>query len=203
MQAPATHRPNAVPLRPSLAQADFQRAAARLGIDVAAVKAVCAVEAPRGGFLSTGEPTILFERHKFYDYTDGRFYKDNPDICNPRAGGYGPYSAQHDRLQRATKLDRAAALKATSWGMFQILGVNYSQAGFPTLQAFINAMYRSESDQLDAFVAFVANDRHLANALKAHDWAAFAKGYNGPGYAKNSYDKKLAAAYAEAAAEGQ
>jgi hypothetical protein len=29
------------------------------------------------------------------------------------------------------------------------------------------------------------------------NWAAFAKGYNGPGYAKNAYDVKLAQAYAK------
>ncbi|NBT89135.1 MAG: DUF3380 domain-containing protein, partial [Flavobacteriaceae bacterium] len=32
--------------------------------------------------------------------------------------------------------------------------------------------------------------------LKAKDWAGFAKGYNGPAYAKNAYDTKLAGAYA-------
>ena len=31
--------------------------------------------------------------------------------------------------------------------------------------------------------------------LAAHDWAGFARGYNGPGYAQNAYDTKLAAAY--------
>jgi peptidoglycan hydrolase-like protein with peptidoglycan-binding domain len=35
----------------------------------------------------------------------------------------------------------------------------------------------------------------LIKALNSHDWQAFARGYNGPGYAKNAYDKKLAAAY--------
>jgi hypothetical protein len=28
-------------------------------------------------------------------------------------------------------------------------------------------------------------------ALKAHDWAKVARGWNGPGYAKNKYDIKL------------
>jgi hypothetical protein len=27
------------------------------------------------------------------------------------------------------------------------------------------------------------------------DWAKFARGYNGPGYAQNAYDVKLAQAY--------
>ena len=36
----------------------------------------------------------------------------------------------------------------------------------------------------------------MAEALRKKNWAAFAKAYNGPGYAKNQYDTKLAAAYA-------
>jgi hypothetical protein len=41
----------------------------------------------------------------------------------------------------------------------------------------------------------------LINALKNKDWKAFARGYNGVGYAKNSYDIKLANAYKKWAAK--
>jgi len=40
----------------------------------------------------------------------------------------------------------------------------------------------------------------MAEALRKRNWAAFAKAYNGPGYAKNQYDTKLAASYATFAA---
>ena len=30
---------------------------------------------------------------------------------------------------------------------------------------------------------------------KEHDWAGFARKYNGPGYAENAYDQKLKNAY--------
>jgi len=52
---------------------DFKEAAETLGVEVAIIKAVCEVEAPMGGFLRTGEPVILFERHKFHQFTDGIF----------------------------------------------------------------------------------------------------------------------------------
>lgn len=186
---------DAVAAKPTLTEADFERAARALGVAVAAIKAVTEVEAPKGGFLATGEPTILFERHKFRQYTGGKWDKQHPDLSNRTPGGYGPVSAQHGRLQRAAELDRDAALKATSWGRFQILGVNHVQAGFAKLQDFINAMYRGEGAQLDAFVSFIKADTALHAALKACDWARFARGYNGPTYAKNQYDKKLAAAF--------
>ncbi len=38
---------------------------------------------------------------------------------------------------------------------------------------------------------------HLDDEIRAHNWAAFARGYNGAAYAKNAYDKKLAAAFAK------
>ena len=74
------------------------------------------------------------------------------------------------------------------------MGFNFEKAGFPNLQSFINAMYRSEGAQLLAFVNFVKNEG-LDKYLKKQDWAGFARRYNGSGYAKNKYDLKLANAY--------
>src|SRR5690606_3942753 len=143
--------PSRCSMKPRLTEADFQRAAAALEVPVNVIKAVTQVEARGRGFLSTGEPVILFERHIFRRETDGRFDRTHPDLSNPIPGGYGPSSAQHSRLQRAARLDREAALRSASWGMFQIMGFNFERAGHPTLQSFINAMYRSEGDHLDAF----------------------------------------------------
>lgn len=184
-------------MKPRLTEDDFRLAAQSLGVPVAVVKAVCEVEAPGGGFEDDGEVRILFERHKFSQHTGGRFDKSHPHISNPRWGGYGKSSAQHGRLAEAAALDRDAALKSASWGKFQILGENYEQAGFRTLQAFINAMHAGEPDQLEAFVAFVKADPVMHFALQSKAWAKFARRYNGPAYAKNEYDRKLAEAYAK------
>jgi len=181
----------------TLTSEDFTRAAETLGVDVASIKAVAQIEAPNGGFLATGEPTILFERHVFSKRTQGRFDATHPSISNQTPGGYGPTSAQHGRLAEAAKLDRTAALESASWGKFQLMGFNHQTAGYMTLQGFINAMYESEGKQLDAFVSFLKNDRGGAihRALKAQDWAMFAKLYNGPSYAKHNYDGRLRDAY--------
>ena len=50
---------------PSLTEADYAAAAGRLGCSVAAIKAVAKVESKGSGFLPSGEPRILFERHVF------------------------------------------------------------------------------------------------------------------------------------------
>jgi hypothetical protein len=190
-------------VKPPLTDADFRDAAAALRCDVAAVRAVTEVEAPRGAFLPTGEPTILFERHIFSRLTrrrfDGERAPDLPDECSllssPVPGGYGPVSAQHARLAAAAKLDRDAALKSASWGMFQILGLYHAEAGHATLQGFVNAMYRGAGEHLRAFVSLVLA-RRLDSALREHRWADFALRYNGKGYRKNRYDIKLAEAHA-------
>jgi hypothetical protein len=80
------------------------------------------------------------------------------------------------------------------------MGSNYKAAGFTSVRAFVKAMTQSEADHLRAFVSFVGADAKMKKALRDRDWAAFAKAYNGKGYAKNKYDEKLAAAYKKFAA---
>ncbi|MGH8429622.1 MAG: N-acetylmuramidase family protein [Solimonas sp.] len=189
-------------MKPTLNEADFADAAQALGCEVAAVKAVCAVEAPRGGFNPDDTPVTLFEGHKFYAFTCGKFRVQAPDLCYPKwtRAHYGKsWQAEQERLARACRLDREAALKSASWGKFQIMGFNHGQAGHPVLQAFVNAMYESEGAQLKAFVRFVKTTG-LAPALQRRDWAGFARGYNGPAYEANDYHTKLAQAYQGATA---
>jgi hypothetical protein len=162
-----------------------------------ALRAIAVVEAGRGGaFLPTGEPVILFERHVFHRLTAGKFDSVAPDLSAPtEAAGYGTFKAQHARLADAVKLDRIAALKSASWGLFQIMGENHAQAGYPDIQRFVNAMYRSVDDHLRALVVFIRNDDRLVDAIRAKDWTAFARTYNGPAFANSRYDKRIAEAY--------
>lgn len=180
----------------TLSEVDYVSAAERLDVEPAVIKAVAEVESRGDGFLDTGEPVILFERHKFHRHTGGLFSAANPDISNPKSGGYGKTEDQHARLQKAVALDRDAALESASWGKFQVLGENWESLGYASLQEFINAMYRSEADHLDAFLRYVEVNG-LADALRKHRWATFARGYNGKNYKINNYDVRLARAYAK------
>lgn len=179
----------------ALTDKDYRTAAEALGVDVATIKAVAEVESAGDGFLSNGQPKILFEGHWYHKLTGGKYTNpENANISYPSWKRDYYRENQHARLAKAVRLDREAALKSASWGKFQIMGFNFAKAGFPNLQSFINAMYRSEGAQLMAFVNFVKNTG-LAAPLRKKDWAGFARGYNGPGYAKNRYDVKLANAY--------
>lgn len=173
-------------------------AAWMLGCDVAAIRAVAEVESgPQGAFLDSGEPVILYEGHVFHRLTGGRFDARYPDLSFPKwkPGAYGTVSEQHLKLQRAAVLDRESALKACSWGLFQVLGSNHRAAGYPTVQRMVTAAYRSVDDHLRMFVNFIQSKGELIDALRAHDWPAFAAAYNGNGYRQNKYDEKMAAAY--------
>jgi hypothetical protein len=175
-----------------LVEQDFKEAASVIGCEVATIKAVVAVESAGSGFDSKGRPKILFEGHYFYRLTNGKYGKS--DISYPKwVKTYYKYD-QYDRLDRAAKLDREAALRSTSWGLFQIMGNNFSKCGFSKLQDFINAMYKSEKTQLLAFCNFVKS-AGLDDELVRKDWVGFAYGYNGKGYLSNNYHKKLEVAY--------
>jgi hypothetical protein len=186
----------------------YAAAAWLLMCDVAAMKAVGRVEAgPQGAFDDQGRPVILFEAHVFNRLTKGRFLgRRAPGISGEAGviarrawypGTYGASSIQHARLDAAAALDREAALKSASWGLFQIMGENHERAGYSTIQRFVNAAYRSADDHLRMLVNFIRRDERLVDAIRSYDWATFARIYNGPGYRANKYDEKMATAYAE------
>lgn len=177
----------------------------RLGIEPALLKAVQIVEAAgRDGFLSDGKPQILFEGHIMYK----EFHKKFPDrdldyLCKRFSmvfypkwdkskyfGGLGEYK----RLELAKEIDEECALKATSWGMFQIMGFNHNLCGCKDVFDFVHKMSESHEKQLELMYYFMNNSGCLKE-LKEKDWAGFAKKYNGPGYAQNAYDQKLRNAY--------
>lgn len=180
-----------------LTESDFDRAANALGVSVPAIKAVAEVESRGEGFLDTGEPKILFEPHIFSRLTGGVYDKSHPDISYPKwkHDAYGTVSSQHGKLQRAAALDRDAAMQSASWGLFQVMGFNWKAAGFKSLQAFVNAMYKGVDGHMDALVGFISGDHDMLRALQNLRWGDFARLYNGPGYKANRYDEKMAASY--------
>ncbi|TPQ24257.1 N-acetylmuramidase domain-containing protein [Methylomonas koyamae] len=167
-----------------------------LGVAQPAVWAVLSVETRGFGFLKDRRPQILFERHIFHNQTAGRFDSSAPDISDSKAGGYIGGAAEYDRLHRALGLDQAAALRSASWGIGQVMGFNFEDAGFATVDAMVAALVADENAQLLAMTNFIKANG-LAGAMQKGKWDAFARGYNGPSFEKNQYDTRLAAAHAQ------
>lgn len=181
-----------------LTENDYVQAASMIGCDVAAIRAVDDVESNGAGFGPDGRPTILFEPHVFSRLTQRRFDSTHGGVSYLK-WGTKPYprdqKARWDQLLYAAKLDRDAAYQSASYGRFQIMGFNFASCAFSTVHDFVEAMGRSERDQLFAFAQFVLFN-HLDDELREHRWADFAERYNGPAFRKNAYDTKLAAAHA-------
>jgi hypothetical protein len=184
-----------------LAAADLVRAADQLGVNLASVRAVNEVESRGQGFLPDGRPVILFERHVFYKQLQEHGIDPEPiaakypNICAQERGGYHGGAAEYIRLETAKQIHLAAAYESASWGAFQVMGYHWSALGYASASEFVRLMQQDEASHLDAFVRFIAHEAPLLAALKARKWPAFAKGYNGPAYAANLYDVKLARAY--------
>jgi len=148
------------------------------------------------GFRDDRRPHILFERHKFRQFTNGQFDAAAPDLSGP-PGAYGSSVSQYARLERAINLCAAAnigeepALKSASWGIGQVMGFNHTAAGFASAVSMATAMVDSEDAQLLAMANFL-EDAGLAKHLRNRDWRKFAIGYNGPAQWKNKYEVKLA-----------
>lgn len=177
----------------ALSSDGLAQVSASLGVYAPEIWTVLAVETSGCGYLPDRRPQILFERHIFHRLTNGQY--DDGDISDPSPGGYGPRGAQqYHRLARAIGKDRAAALQSASWGIGQIMGMNYARAGFENVEDMVAAMSDSEDRQLSAMAAFLRRTG-LAASLQAHDWASFARGYNGPNYALNRYDIRLNSEY--------
>jgi hypothetical protein len=203
-----------------LTDADFARAAQSLGCTVPQIRAVWEVESGGGwfkdvradilardgpgGFLDGPNlPKILFEAHKFDEFTKGKYRSTHPNLSSAKWNRalYVGGEAEYLRLYAAMQLDREAALKSASVGGAQIMGYNHKLAGYATVDGFWAAMKRSEAAHLDAFVSFV-KAAGLADKLRrisrVHaDCAPFAAGYNGSGYRANQYDAKLAKAFSK------
>lgn len=196
--------PSANPAR--LSEPDYVAAAARIGAEVAAVQAVAQVEAGgRVGFGSDGRPVIRYELHKFHDRTGGIYDRSHPHLSQPTlaagnrfhtGGQANEWSLMYGAmiLRDGTGKRRAQdAWQSASWGMFQVMGFNYA-VDWSTIDAFVSDMFVSEVQHLRAFLGFV-RARHLQNSLITHDWAQFARLYNGPDYATNNYDTNIGNAF--------
>lgn len=175
------------------------------GIHPAALLAVKLIESgTKSGFLDSGKPQILFEGQVFYKYLKAnvksldmnKLCAQYPNIVYPKwdRSKYFGGEKEWTRLEQARKINMKYANYAASWGMFQVMGFNYKTCGCKSIDEFVEKMCTSQEQQLLLALNFLKNS-NLMVPLQKRQWATFAKGYNGPGFAQNKYHIKLQAAY--------
>jgi len=197
--------------KPSLSA--LRKAAKKLGVELSVIRAVFQTETGGQTYTKDGRIKILYERHYFSRFTHGKYDKDRDisaptpfkgkthkekgkEVATPEIDQYGNPSNQYRRFEKAKKLDEEAAYSSISYGSFQIMGSNYKDAGYKSAKEFGDAMFSADEDKmLDAFTNYISANHAMRKALLNHDWATFARLYNGPSYKDNKYDTKMAENY--------
>lgn len=175
---------------------DLPRIGHRIGVGEDEIHAVMDVEAAGTGFDNKGRPRMLFEPHIFYRELKDRSQRDRAvkaRLAYPKWRRNYPKDS-YPRLLRAMEINPIAALRSSSWGLGQLMGFNHRLAGYDSVVDMVADFMEDEDNHLEAMIAFIVN-AGLDDELRTHNWAGFARGYNGPGFAKNAYDVKLRKAY--------
>lgn len=191
-----------------LSEKDLIDFAGKFDLKLAAVKAVNQIESSGKGFLADKRPKILFEGHIFWRQLKERgidpasfLTEESKDVLYNRwtrkyyLGGVREY----ERLEKAQNLSsnpkvKEAALASASWGSYQIMGFHAVKLGYSSVAEFVSEMGIHERNHLEAFGRYLVTFGCMKH-LKSLNWASFAKCYNGPGYAANKYDVKIAEAF--------
>lgn len=181
-----------------LTDADFERVARELDVETAAIKAVVSIEAGSAmqGFWAPGVPVINFDPTMYRKYAPKAKNKAGAKGETVPAGLTGYARSEWSQLINARKVNAEGANLGTFWGMFQIGGFCYEVCNCKSVDEFVKRMSQSELEQLELFAAFVKNTGYVRD-MRAKNWAAFSRKYNGPSYAKRGYHTKMAAAYSK------
>ncbi|MFC3169200.1 N-acetylmuramidase domain-containing protein [Paracoccus fontiphilus] len=180
-----------------LTDIDVARVGRLIGVGEDEVRAVIEVETAGGGFDKLGRPKMLFEPHVFHRELGTGTKRDlaiNQGLAYPKWGAKPYPGDSYPRLALAMKIDATAALRSCSWGLGQIMGFNHKAAGYASPGDLVAAFCDDEAAGLEAMIRFIESEG-LDDELRRHEWSAFARGYNGAGYAKHGYHTKLAAAF--------
>jgi murein L,D-transpeptidase YcbB/YkuD len=182
---------------------EITKAAQSLDIEPAALLAVAEVESGGTAFADVNgrrEPLIRFEAH-FFDrrLSDRkRAVAREKGLAAPVAGAIANPRTQAARwrmLEQAASIDARAAYESVSWGLGQVMGAHWAWLGYADVDTLVAAARSGVAGQVRIMMQYI-DKAGLRDALRKHDWAGFARSYNGPAYKRNAYDAKLAAAYA-------
>lgn len=162
-------------------------------------------------------PAVLEAFRKVESNGDSSAVRFEPHLfirLNPRAAGAieytpskaGPWSVMtretnRQAFERAYQIDPHNAVKATSWGAFQVLGQHLLDE-YDNRPGLAVSEFDKDPEAVSAVLLvrwFGANHRAKAYAnATPPDFARLCREYNGPLYARHGYHVRMAKAWAEA-----
>jgi len=181
----------------------IEKVATGAGVEAPALLAVAEVESGGRAFAVVDgrrEPLIRFEGHYFDRRLSGqaRDRARAQGLASPKAQAVPNPRGQAARwalVARAAAINRDAAWESVSWGLGQVMGAHWAWLGYASVADMVAEARSGIEGQTRLMLRFIEM-AGLSDALRRRDWAAFARGYNGPAYRRNAYDTRLAAAYA-------
>lgn len=181
-------------------------AARKGGIKPTRLLAVVECETNGSPFEADGKtPRFLYERHVAYRHARaaGQSWLKafvSAGLAIPKWNRKTQYKDQATSAMRLALIARARSIHeeianaSASWGLGQSMGENGPELGFASATALVQYMVDGGLPaQLDVLIREIKAKR-LIEALNKGDFTTFAKRYNGPGYAQNAYDTRMAAA---------
>lgn len=197
----------------NVSQDQISKIASSVGLDYARLMAFITVESGGIGFSTeTGKIIIQFEPTWFHKYLI-QFKVAHEYTASVGANGKKSYkivvgdktiingvegqTAEWIAFSTAFAIHPQAAMLSTSIGMMQVMGFNHIACGYATVDAMWDDFKLGEAQQVQGAANFIKNNGSLLNAIRIKDWAHAAYYYNGPAYATNNYDAKLANAYSK------
>lgn len=177
-------------------------AAHAIGIAPAVLLAIIEIESGGRVLARVGgrdEPLIRWEGH-YFDRLCAPALRERAralSLASPRAGAIANPPGQAARwalFERAERIDRVAARSSVSWGVGQVMGAHWRWLGYASVDALVAAARSGLAGQLALMLRYI-DKAGLVPALQAEDWERFARGYNGPAYARNAYHTRLASAF--------
>lgn len=118
-------------------------------------------------------------------------------LASPESGRVRNPKTQRERwllLERAMSIHRQAALESTSWGLGQVMGAHWEWLSYQSIDELVSEARSGIAGQVSLMLNFIDKAGLKVN-LQAKDWRDFARRYNGPAFARNQYDSRMAAAY--------
>ena len=184
------------------ARASIARIAQGLGVEAAALLAVAEIESAGKAFANVNGkpmPLIRWEGHYFYRLLPGPLKQQGVQagLAHPVAGRVGNPASQQARyamLERGKAIHEEAAIGSCSWGLGQVMGSHWKTLGYSSPQKMVDVACSGVAGQTELMARFIQKNG-LTKHLKAKNWRAFARAYNGPAYKTNRYDEKMGRAY--------
>ncbi len=182
---------------------DIERFAQMLGDkSTARVRAVAEVETSGSGWNTDGSPKILYERHYFWQMTNGR--TGVQWFAAPSNGDYtldankNAINDSWEKMAAASYYDARAAFKSVSMSSFQIMGKWHKELGYNEPWEMLWDITNSEAKHYELMVKWIIlngkKKEFLAISGNAETCRAFALFWNGKTYADKGYHTKTAKA---------